>query len=75
MKNEEFKKIFGALLKPISEADQIILKNRKGESIKGSEILKIKSVEIEMTENKFLVEPKLHQEMARFLDELTGKET
>lgn len=72
IKNEEFQKIFGSLLKPVSEADQIVLKNRKGESIKGSEILKTKPVEIEMTENKFLVEPNLHQEMARFLDELAG---
>lgn len=75
LKNDEFQKIFGSLLKPVSETDQIVLKNKKGESIKGSEILKIKSVDIEVTENGFLVEPKLRQEMARFLDELAGIET
>ena len=69
-KDDEFQKVFGSLLKPVSETDQIVLKNKRGESIKGSEILKIKPVDIEITENKFLVEPALHQEMARFIDEL-----
>lgn len=73
IKNDDnFQKIFGTILKPVSEIDNIVLKNKNGDSIKGSQIVKTKNVNIELTENKFIIEPKLHQEMARFLDELSG---
>ena len=61
-------------MKPVSEPDYIVFKNKNGDSITGSTILKTKSVKIELTDKNFLVEPNLHQEMARFLDELASIE-
>ena len=74
IKNSDFQKIFGTFLKPVSEPDYIVFKNKNGDSITGSTILKTKSVKIELTDKNFLVEPNLHQEMARFLDELASIE-
>lgn len=75
IKDREIQKIFGSILKPVSETDHIVIKRRNGESIKGSDILKTKQVEIEVSDKNFIVEPKLHQEMARFLDELVETKT
>lgn len=70
MTDEEYQAKFGALIKPISDADNVSLTDRKGNKISGADILRKKSVDIDLTETGKLVEPQLQQEMKKFLDEL-----
>lgn len=70
MSDEEYQTKFGALMKPISDTDNISLIDRKGNKISGSEILEKREVYIDLTESGMLVEPQLQQEMKKFLDEL-----
>lgn len=70
MSDEDFQKKFGAIMKPVSDNDHIVFRDKKGNKITGEDILKTKKVIIDKTEQGLLSEPQLHIEMARFLDEL-----
>ena len=73
MDKEEYQKILGAYMKPISDTDNVIFIPKKGSAIKGSEILKEKNVDIELTESGKLSEPQLLQEMEKFLSEIQNE--
>ena len=70
MTDEEYQANYGAIMKPISDVDNVSLIDRKGNKISGTDILRKKIVEIDLTETGMLVEPQLQQEMKKFLDEL-----
>lgn len=70
MSEEEYQRLYGAYLKPISDIDNISFKDKNGKQIKGKDVLKTKNVDIEITETGELVEPQLNQEMIKFLNEL-----
>lgn len=70
MSDEEFQKKFGAIMKPVSDTDNITFHDKKGNKIKGEDILKTKKITVDKTEQGWLSEPQLRIEMARFLDEL-----
>lgn len=70
MKKEEFSKFMAATLKPVSECDNIILKTRNKGILKGRDIQKSKSVEIELTDSGNLNEQDLWQNMEKFINEL-----
>ncbi|MEQ9868759.1 hypothetical protein ABRP77_05610 [Pectobacterium odoriferum] len=72
MTDDEYKRILGAYLKPVSDLENITFKRKDGKSeIKGKDLLKTKPVDIEMTPTGKLVEQQLLQEMNRFLKELS----
>ena len=68
--DEQYKKSFGALLKPISDLDYLTFYTKREGKINGEKILLTKPVDIELTENGMLSEPQLYQEMSNFLQEL-----
>ena len=70
MSDEEYQSKFGAIMKPISDTDNISLIDRHGNKISGTDILVKKDVYIDTTETGLLVEPQLQQEMKKFLDTL-----
>ncbi len=73
MSNEDYQKVMGAYMKPISETDDVSFATKKNGRIKGSDILKTKIVEIELTETNKISEQQLYQEMEKFLIELSGE--
>jgi hypothetical protein len=73
MSEEDYQKIMGAYMKPISETDDITFSTKKHGTIKGSDILKTKIVDIELTETNKINEPQLYQEMEKFLNELKSE--
>lgn len=68
--NEEYQKKLGALMKPISDTDNITYHLKGGGTIKGSDIEKTKKVEIETTDSNFISENQLIQAMEKFAKEL-----
>jgi len=70
MSKEDYQSTLGAYLKPISDTDNITFYPKNGPSVKGSEILNIKEVQIEKLESKNISENQLMQEMEMFLREL-----
>jgi hypothetical protein len=73
MSEEDYQNIMGAYMKPISETDDISFSTKKHGTIKGSDILKTKIVDIELTETNKINEPQLYQEMEKFLNELKSE--
>ncbi|MFV0377996.1 MAG: hypothetical protein ACK5JD_11935 [Mangrovibacterium sp.] len=73
MSEADYQKIMGAYMKPISETDDISFSTKKNGVITGSDILKTKSVDIELTETNKINEPQLYQEMEKFLNELINE--
>jgi len=73
MSDEDYGKIMGAYLKPISETDNISFTTRNGNKITGTDILRVKSVEIEETSSGKISENQLSQEMEKFLQELKNE--
>lgn len=71
---EEVKKAFSAILKPVSDLDNISFKTRKGTTVTGSELQKVKSVEVDTTDTGKLNEQTLFQQMEIFLKELENDE-
>lgn len=67
---EEVKKAFSAMLKPVSDLDNISFKTRNGKSVTGSELEKTKQVEIDTTDSGKLNEQTLFQQMEIFIKEL-----
>ena len=67
MEEEDYEKLLGAYMKPISDADGVTFKLKNGKKITGSNILRTKNVEIEMIDDVRISEPALIQEMEEFL--------
>lgn len=75
MTDEEYAKILGATLKPVSDLDNITFKRKDGKSeVKGKDLLKTKTVDIEVTETGKLVEQMVFQEMSKYLIEIKSEE-
>jgi hypothetical protein len=73
MTSQDYKKIMGAYLKPISDLDDVSFSTRRNGIIKGGEVLRIKTVDIELTETKMINEQQLYQEMESYLNELVNE--
>ncbi|MDX7988927.1 hypothetical protein FE392_16620 [Xenorhabdus sp. 12] len=74
MTQDEYANILGAYLKPVSDLDNISFKRADGKTeVKGKDLLRIKPVDIEVTETGKLVEQQVFQEMNKFLIELKNE--
>nr|EHZ6848995.1 hypothetical protein [Acinetobacter baumannii]EKV2809804.1 hypothetical protein [Acinetobacter baumannii] len=72
--DEQIKRAFGALLKPVSDLDNFEFMTRGNKRIiKGKKILRVKEVTIETTDSNLLNEAQLSQEMNRFIRELENE--
>jgi hypothetical protein len=74
MTKDDYQRILGAYMKPISDTDNIVFLRKKGSAIRGKEILKEKNVKIEITNSKMISEPELFLEMEKFLREIKDEE-
>ncbi|MBF1067320.1 MAG: hypothetical protein HXL25_02105 [Porphyromonadaceae bacterium] len=72
LKSSEYERLIGYQLRNISDLGDVKIKVGKGKKqyIAGNEILREKTVQIELTRRNRLVEEQLKQEMERFLVEL-----
>lgn len=71
MVQEDYEKILGATLKPVGDIENVKFKTKDKKSIvKGKDLLRTKTVEIEKTESGYLVEEQLIQAMAHYLQEI-----
>ncbi|MDV3814172.1 hypothetical protein CMU15_00305 [Elizabethkingia anophelis] len=70
MSQDDYQRVLGAYMKPISETENVTFYPKKGVPVSGSDILKTKSVDVELTQSGKLSEQHLKQEMERFLKEL-----
>jgi hypothetical protein len=70
MSDSEYQNIYGAMLKPIADLENVTFKDKNGNKIKGSEIPRTKQVNIDTTEKGAISEPDLNREMVKFLNEL-----
>ncbi|ASM07381.1 hypothetical protein [Serratia marcescens] len=74
MSIQEYQKVLGAYLKPVSDLDNVTFKRKDGKSeVKGRDLLRTQTVEIETTQSGKIVEQHLLQEMSRFLLELKNE--
>lgn len=71
---EEVKKAFSAVLKPVSDLDNISFKTRRGASVTGSQLEKSKMVEVDTTETGKLNEQTLLQQMEIFIKDLENEQ-
>lgn len=72
--SEAVKKAYAALLKPMADLDHVQLNTRDGKTHKkGSEILRTKSVDIDLTDGGYINENTLVQSMAAFILELENE--
>ncbi|APW57026.1 MULTISPECIES: hypothetical protein [Pasteurella] len=71
MIQDDYEKILGATLKPVGDIENIKFKTKdKKNIVRGKDLLKTKTVEIEKTESGYLVEEQLIQAMAHYLQEI-----
>lgn len=72
--DEQIRRAFGALLKPVADLDnfEFLTRNNK-KIIKGKKILRTKEVTIETTDTNLFNEAQLSQEMNRFIRELENE--
>lgn len=71
MTTQEYQKILGAYLKPVSDLDNVTFKRKDGKSeVKGRDLLRTQSVDIETTLSGKIVEQQILQEMSKFLLDL-----
>lgn len=70
MDENDYKKLLGAYMKPISDTDGVSFKLNNGKTIKGSDILHTKTVDVEKLDKVRISEQELMQEMEQFLREL-----
>lgn len=72
MSKQDYEKMLGATLKPINDIENVKFKTKdKKRLVSGKDLLKTKTVEIEKTENGYLVEEQLKQAMAYYLQEIS----
>lgn len=70
MTEEEYQKILGAVMKPIADQDEVLFKDKKHGTIKGSVIERSEQIEVDTTDSGVIVEEGLRQGMTRFLSAL-----
>lgn len=71
MTEEDYRRALGAYLKPVSDLDNITFKRKDGKSeVKGRDLLRTKTIDIQTTPSGKVVEQQLLQEMSRFLRDL-----
>ena len=70
MSEQDYKNTYGALLKPVSDIDNVTLKDRHGRDVTGEDLLKTTRINIQTTDTGFIQEPQLYIEMAKFIDGL-----
>ena len=71
--SEALKKAYAAMLKPISDLDHVQIQTRDNKQLKkGSEILRTKIVDIDLTDKGSINDNTLIQAMAIFISELTN---
>ncbi|MDR2241836.1 MAG: hypothetical protein LBE28_03615 [Providencia alcalifaciens] len=76
MDEEDYARILGATLKPVSDLDNIVFKRKDGRrDVKGKDLLKIKNVLIDVTESGKLVDQQVFQEMSKYLIEIESETT
>ncbi len=76
MDEDDYARILGATLKPVSDLDNITFKRSDGRSeVKGKDLLKIKNVTIDVTDSGKLVEQGVFQEMSRYILEIESEAT
>ena len=73
MEEDDYERLLGAYMKPISDSDGVTFKLKDGKKISGSDILRIKNVEIEKIDDTRISEQELIQEMEAFLRELNNE--
>ncbi|MEN4712045.1 hypothetical protein [Pantoea agglomerans] len=74
MSDEEYKRVLGAYLKPVSDLENISFKRTDNKTeIKGKDLLKTKRVSIETTASGKIVEQQLLKQMSAFLVELSDE--
>lgn len=71
MSRDDYERILGATITPISDLEGIRFETTKGNYITGEEIQCKKKVQIERTSNGHIIEETLKQEMIKFIQELT----
>ena len=69
-KNQDAQNFYGAILKPLADTDNIVIKTKSGSTIKGSKLQDSRSVEIGITESGLISETELYQAMENFLIDL-----
>ena len=75
MSKEDYEKTMGALLKPMSDTDDVTFVTKRGNKIKATDLQKIKSVDIELTDSGKISEIQLQQAMEKFLQELQNEKS
>lgn len=70
MSQNDYEKVLGCIMKPISDEDGIAFKLKNGKRISGSNITCTKPVSVEKIDDFRINEPELLQEMISFLNEL-----
>lgn len=70
MKEEDYNRMLGTFMKPISDSEMVAFKLKSGKMITGKELLMSKSVEVEVLEGGFLNEKSLMLDMEQFLKNL-----
>lgn len=70
MKEEDYNRMLGTFMKPISDSEMVAFKLKSGKKITGKELLMSKSVEVEVLEGGFLNEKSLMLDMEQFLKNL-----
>lgn len=65
--DEEYQQHFGAILKPISDLEDISFITRKGDTINSKNILYTDSVTIDLTKNGHFVDEQIRQAMIKFI--------
>ena len=71
MKKEDYERVMGAYLKPITETDDVTFVTKKGKRINGTDLIMTKDVIIELTESKMISEEQLFQEMELYIKEIS----
>ncbi len=69
MSEEEYRKKFGAILKPVSDTDHLHYVSKQGQRLKADTVAVTKNITVETTGRGFLVEEQLRQSMIQFLNE------
>lgn len=70
MSDDDYKKIMGFCLKPISDLENVVFTNKKKQSFSADKLLKTEVVPIDRNEDGFISEPQLWDSMTSFIAKL-----
>ncbi|GAB7141311.1 hypothetical protein RsTz2092_12830 [Deferribacterales bacterium RsTz2092] len=74
MSEDDYKRKLSAMLKPISDLDNVSFESKDKRKLSAKDLLREKLVSIEKTDTGFISEQQLNIEMAIFLDEIKNEE-